>query len=247
MKVYAAILAGGKGLRFGADMPKQFLMLGKKPLLRWSLDAFTACGAVEGIVIVCPEEETARVESLLDAPSRAKILAIVLGGKTRQLSSKNAVNAIHSIPCAENDIVIIHDAARPFVSQKIITECIVKAKETGAAGAYIPATDTIAEISGSMIASIPPREKLYYTQTPQAFRAQLIKESHELAEERGETSATDDISLVLAAGYRAAVSEGSPLNIKITTRFDYDAAIQTAEWLEKNEENLTGLSHHGAL
>jgi len=110
----------------------------------------------------------------------------------------------------------------------MILECAEKAAETGAAGAYIPAIDTVAEVSGLVVKSIPLRENIYYTQTPQAFKARLIKGSHDLAYTRGGENATDDVSLVIAAGHQVSVAKGSPANIKITSNFDYDAALQAA-------------------
>jgi len=224
MRIYAAILAGGQGSRcLVGGMPKQFLMLGGKPVVRWSVDVFASCSEVEGIVIACPENEIPRMKALTD--SCAKSLSVIAGGQTRQASSRKAVN---SIICSDDDIIVIHDAARPFVTPEMILECAAKAALDGAAGAYIPAIDTVAEVSGSIVKFIPHRENMYYTQTPQAFKARLIKNSHDLAYMQGEESATDDVSLVIAAGHQVSVAKGSPANIKITSNFDYDAALQAA-------------------
>ena len=230
MKIYAAILAGGLGLRC-SDTPKQFLMLGGKPVVRWSIDAFAACAQVEGIVITCPGNEIPRMKALAD--DCGLTVRVIAGGQTRQISSRNAVN---SIICGENDIIVIHDAARPFVTPEMILECASKANETGAAGTYIPATDTVAEVSGLVVKSIPARENIYYTQTPQAFKARLIKKCHDLAKTQGRETATDDVSLVIAAGHQVSVINGSPMNIKITSRFDYDAALQAALSLNETKK-----------
>ena len=228
MKIYAAILAGGQGLRCSVgDTPKQFLMLGSRPVVRWSVDVFASCAEVEGIVIACPENEIPRMKSLTN--DCGKKLSVIAGGHTRQVSSRKAVN---SISCNDDDIVVIHDAARPFVTAEMILKCAAKAAETGAAGTYIPAADTIAEISDFSVKYIPPRENIYYTQTPQAFKARLIKSSHDFAQAQGGENATDDVSLVIAAGRQVSVTEGSPMNIKITSRFDYDAALQAALHLD---------------
>jgi len=202
-------------------------MLGGKPVVRWSVDAFASCAEVEGIVIACPENEIPYMKALTN--TCGKTLSVIAGGQTRQVSSREAVN---SIICDDDDIIVIHDAARPFVTAEMILKCASKAADTGAAGAYIPATDTVAEINGLAVKSIPARENIYYTQTPQAFRARLIKSCHDLAKTRGEETATDDVSLVIAAGYQVNVIEGSPMNIKITSRFDYDVALQAARSLE---------------
>ena len=231
MKIYAAILAGGQGLRLGGDAPKQFLMLGSKPLVRWSVDVFASCPEVEGIVIACPENDMPRMKAITG--DCGKMLSVIAGGQTRQASSRKAVNSIN---CNDDDIIVIHDAARPFVTAEMILECAGKAVEMGAAGTYILATDTVAEISSLVVKSIPPRENLYYAQTPQAFKAWLIKSSHDLAEAQGEETATDDVSLVIAAGHQASAVKGSLMNIKITSRFDYDAAFQTALRLDEAKD-----------
>ena len=229
MKIYAAILAGGKGLRLGSDVPKQFLMLRDKPIIQWSVETFASCAEIDGIVIVCPSDEMQRMNTLFAEKTRFKILAIVPGGETRQGSSLQALNAL---PYEDDDIILIHDAARPFVTMQIITDSIAKAKKDGAAGVYLSATDTITEIQEGLITSVPKRDNLYYAQTPQTFKIGVIKKSHQFAEEQN-LQVTDDVSLVLAMGHSVKAVKGDPLNIKITDSFDYEKA----KW-------ITTLSRH---
>jgi 2-C-methyl-D-erythritol 4-phosphate cytidylyltransferase len=143
MKTWAIILAGGRGLRLGAGIPKQFLPLGDRPVIVWSMEAFCRCGSINGLIIVCPADGIPRMRELAEQYPHEKILDIVPGGETRQGSSWNAVNARKY---QDDDILLFHDAARPFVTERIILECVAAAKERGAAGTYIPATDTITEI-----------------------------------------------------------------------------------------------------
>ena len=119
------------------------------------------------------------------------------------------------------DVILFHDAVRPFVSQETISGVIHEAREHGAAGTYIPAVDTIAEIESGIVTSIPPRENLYYAQTPQGFRYRIIRDAHEKALKNGVSHATDDVSLVIDAGYEVRMVMGSNLNFKITTKDDY--------------------------
>ena len=134
------------------------------------------------------------MEDHLAACPEPKVLKITAGGATRQESAWNALNC-HDFH--ENDILLFHDAARPFVTAEIIANCITEARNTGACGVYIPATDTITEIIDTRVRAIPPREHLYQTQTPQAFRYGVIRRAHELARSSGSGTATDDVSLVM--------------------------------------------------
>ncbi len=231
MKVYAAVLAGGKGLRMRSDIPKQFLPLNGKPVIQWSLETFASCPLVDHIILVGPKDYMDTMKNIAEEIQSSKILAVTEGGETRQGSSRNALLAAD---CSDDDIILFHDAARPFVTEKMISECIKKTKETGAAGIYIPASDTITEIHNSMVSAIPPRRNLYITQTPQGFTGRVIREGHRLAENDPSLSATDDVSLALAAGYKVAAAEGAPFNFKITTSFDLITAEAYARSIKKN-------------
>lgn len=231
MKVYAAVLAGGKGLRMGSDIPKQFLPLMGRPVIQWSVETFADCPLVDHIILAGPKDYMDRMKSIAAEIHSSKILAVTEGGETRQGSSRNALLAAG---CTDDDIILFHDAARPFVTVKMITDCINKTKETGAAGVYIPASDTITEIHDSRISAVPPRGNLYITQTPQGFTGRVIREGHRLAEKNPSLSATDDVSLALAAGCKVGIAEGAPFNFKITTSFDLIAAEAWAASIKKN-------------
>ena len=160
-----------------------------------------------------------------------KFLHLVPGGKTRQESSWNALNAVDF---SDDDILIFHDAARPFVTKTIITDTLWAVKNDGAAGVYVKTIDTITSIESDYVESITPRKKLYNTQTPQGFSYKIISDSHTRGREKENIIATDDISLAIDAGYRVKKVQGEYTNIKITTPFDYEIA----EFLSSRIKNL---------
>lgn len=229
--VYAVILAGGRGLRLGAETPKQFLPLQDKPIIHWSVEQFSVHSMVDHIIIVCPSEEKDRLQKILNTYKPEKILPVVNGGTTRQDSCRNALN---SQRFSDDDIIMFHDAARPFITETIITNCIVETKKHGAAAVYVPAIDTITELDSGFVKNIPPRKNLYYTQTPQGFRFSIIKTAHDQSQATG-LPATDDVSLAINAGFAVRAIEGDYTNIKITTRHDYEMAKYLLKSLSENE------------
>lgn len=220
-KIYAIILAGGKGLRFGNTTPKQFLTLKNKPLIIWTLEAFNSMKSIDYIIVVSPEEYLVTIKTLISEHTITKVIQTIKGGATRQESSYNAVmsNNFNS-----DDILLIHDAARPFISDEIINNCIDETKKYGAAGVYVSAIDTITEIEDGFVKSIPPRKNLYYAQTPQSFKYTIIKRAHEKALQNPQNTFTDDVSLVLGTGCKVKKIEGDYNNIKITNPQDFELA-----------------------
>jgi 2-C-methyl-D-erythritol 4-phosphate cytidylyltransferase len=222
---YAIILAGGSGLRLDDRMPKQFLPLMNRPVIAWSMQTFAACEEIDHIIAVLPERYLLQAEQIFQEHSIQKILKLVPGGSTRQ---ESATNALGSLTFDDNDIILLHDAARPFIRQETIRTCISEARTHGAAGVYVPVQDTVAEIRDTFVATVPTRDILFSAQTPQAFRFSVINAAHQAAR-RSSTTATDDISLVLAAGFRVKMVQGESSNFKITTVLDYQAACRFAE------------------
>ncbi|MFC1670281.1 2-C-methyl-D-erythritol 4-phosphate cytidylyltransferase [Spirochaetota bacterium] len=220
-KVYGIILSGGMGIRMDRNTPKQFIELGGKPLITWSVEAFHACKEIDHIIIVYNEKYRIQLDDILSQSKYDKLLKLVGGGLSRQGSVNNA---LLSHDFNDDDILVIHDAARPFVKQDIIIRCINEAIDSNAAGAYIPATDTIAQTENMYVQSIPDRKNLYLTQTPQAFSYKVIMDSHEKAKQKGKVDATDDVSLAIDAGYKVRIVEGDYSNIKITNQHDLDFA-----------------------
>ena len=224
--VYAVILAGGQGSRLGSETPKQLMPLAGRPVIAWSLDLFSSADCVDGIIVVSHADTRGSVELLLKDRAFRKVIAVVDGGETRQGS---VWNALISREFEGDDIVLFHDAARPFAGTALVGRCVEEARVHGAAGTYVKAVDTVAELDGEFVISVPGRERLYYTQTPQAFRYDVIRDAHERARAGGVFDASDDASLVIGAGRRVRMVEGDYRNIKITTAFDLDAARFIAE------------------
>ncbi len=206
------IAAAGSGKRFGADTPKQFHIVGGKPILVHTLEKFELCGAVDEAVVVVSEERLEFAERLIRDAGFAKAVKVVAGGDTRTRSVANGFAAV-----SENaEIVAVHDAARPFVTPDEITAVIEKAKETGAACLVAAVVDTIKEVAGGHIERTIDRAKLRRALTPQAFRYSILEKA--LAGADGD--ATDEAMLVERLGVPVAFVEGGGRNIKITTPDD---------------------------
>ena len=217
-KNYAVILAGGTGLRMGVDIPKQFLTIGKLPIIVRTLNIFQNHNKIDGIIVVVYPEYIDRVKHYKDEYNLTKILNIVAGGETRQISSYNGLCAWNF---EDNDIIIFHDAVRPFLTDKIINDCISGVIEIGAVDVCVKTTDTIVESSdNNKISSMPDRTNLRNSQTPQAFKYKLILDAHENAKKNNFTQATDDVRLVFNLGHPVKIIEGSYDNIKITNPKD---------------------------
>lgn len=214
LKVSLILVAAGKGNRMGA-IKKQFLPLGNLPLYIHPLRIFDRCGLINDGVIVVPEEDRERVSEEVSGLDLKKNYLIVNGGIQRQDSVKMGLRAISS------DIVVIHDAVRPFVSEKMIVDCVMEAEKEGAAAVAIPSVDSLKEISEDLyICASVPREKIWHAQTPQAFRYALLKTAMEYAE-KNSLNFSDEASLFTYLGIKVKVVPGSPLNMKITTESDY--------------------------
>jgi 2-C-methyl-D-erythritol 4-phosphate cytidylyltransferase len=243
MKVIVIIPAAGLGTRMGpvpgtkskatqAALSKQFTDLGGTPILIHTLRKFAAIDAVSEIWIALRENEItgfrARLESeALGAEAkdiRKKKVELVVGGEHRQQSVEHALNAVSAAP---DDIVLVHDAVRPFVTAEIIGAVIEAAKKYGAAIAGLPAVDTVKQVErtaeGAVIKATIPRVGVVLAQTPQGFRYGLIKKAFDEASADG-FMGTDESSLAERAGHEVAVVMGSARNIKITSPGDMELA-----------------------
>jgi 2-C-methyl-D-erythritol 4-phosphate cytidylyltransferase/2-C-methyl-D-erythritol 2,4-cyclodiphosphate synthase len=212
--VSAIIAAGGRGARFGGDTPKQLLTLGGLPILQRTIDVFVDSPSVNELVVALPPEV---VESPpLYLRSLAKTTQLVAGGSRRQDSVANAFQHISD----RADVVVIHDAARPFVTDAMIRRTVEAASESGAAIAAVPAHDTVkrADASGVIVGTLP-RGEIYLAQTPQAFRVDVLRAALAIGGE-----ATDEAALVERAGHRVRLVAGDAANLKITTPGDLTVA-----------------------
>lgn len=217
MKNFAIILASGTGERFGEKIPKQFYKFRNKTLLEYSLDAFENNKNIDEIILVTNPNFRDLAEEILAKNSYKKISHVLNGGKTRVESSLIGTS---QVPDGAN--VLIHDAVRAFVTQKIIDDNIEALKNYEAVGTAIESVDTIIQIDeNNVITSIPQRKFLKRVQTPQSFRAELIKKAHEMALKDEDANFTDDCGLILR--YNLApihIVDGDEINLKITHKND---------------------------
>jgi 2-C-methyl-D-erythritol 4-phosphate cytidylyltransferase len=217
----AILVAAGPGTRLGAGVPKAFVDLCGAPIVAHSLRALTRASCIASAVVVVPggSIDDARAALAPHIPTGFPV-AIVAGGAERQDSVRNGLAAVDSV-----DVIAIHDAARPFVSPGVVDDAIAAAARHGAAIVAVPATDTVKRVHpDGWIESTPPRQHIWLAQTPQAFRADLIRSAHAAA---AQGDATDDAMLVERLGVRVYVVRGNAENRKITTPED----LQWAEWL----------------
>jgi len=213
-KVYSIILASGKGERFDYYKPKQFIKIAGKTLLEHTLDAFENNSAIDEIILVINPLCKDLTENIIINNHYKKIKKILNGGETRKESSFIGVNSIND----DDAKVLIHDAVRPFISDRIINECVEALDRFSAVDVAIKSADTIIQINDeNIINNIPQRNYMMRGQTPQAFRVGLIKKAHELSEKEGNFEFTDDCGLIVK--YNLAdvyVVNGEETNIKIT-------------------------------
>jgi 2-C-methyl-D-erythritol 4-phosphate cytidylyltransferase len=219
MKHSAIIVGGGLGKRFKGEIPKQFLLLDKRPIIVHTAEAFQRSPAIDAMVVVVPAGWEERCKEELNPYAFDKIKAVIEGGETRQLSCYQALRFLKPDPPR---ICIVHDAVRPLVSQALIAAAVQAGREGMTLG--LRAAETIVEAHNGEIIKVLPRDHLYQIQTPQAFPFQTLWDAHRQALEVGITDASDDAGLVLRAGYRVTVLEGDPRNIKITGPVDLDLA-----------------------
>lgn len=217
MKVAAIITAGGVGARIGAGRPKQYLEIAGEPIIVRTLRRFAASPRISEVVIVVPPEDVANfTNSFLTAYNLPRHWRVTSGGETRQQSVHNGLNAVSS----DVDIVVIHDAVRPFINGEIIERSIDAAHTYGACVVAMPLKETIKRVGSDMeVGETVDRKELWGAQTPQAFRLPLILDAHRKAQESG-FEGTDDAMLVERLGKTVKIVEGDYHNIKITTPED---------------------------
>ena len=213
----AIVVAGGKGIRFGGNRPKQFLELNAIPIIVHTLRQFERCQQIDSVVIVLPPAEVAAFQSLADRFDVKKVARVVAGGETRAQSVQKGLAAI-----AAAELVAVHDGVRPLVTPDEIDRVVIAAATNGAAVLVAEVAETIKEIENDRIARTLPREKLRRALTPQCFRFDLLERAYEsLAEmEASGIEVTDDSFLVERLGVNVVAISGSARNIKITTQED---------------------------
>jgi|SRR5208283_1724429 2-C-methyl-D-erythritol 4-phosphate cytidylyltransferase/2-C-methyl-D-erythritol 2,4-cyclodiphosphate synthase len=217
MKTVAIIPAGGAGTRLKSHVAKQFLLLDGLPILVQTLKVFQESNQIDDIIVAVPPDELVSIrQELIEKYNLTKVINTVAGGNQRQDSVRNCLEAV----TGDCDMVVIHDAVRPFVTEELIRQVVEAARITGAASAGVRAKDTIKETTeDNNVWATMPRHNLWLTQTPQVFKLELLKEAFKKAYDE-KFYGTDDASLIERIGKEVKMVEGFYANIKITTRED---------------------------
>ncbi len=232
MKTYAVIVAGGIGRRMGANKPKQFLKLARRPILARTLEVFEKCDAVDAVVVVAPRGYVKLVQAMIvKRYGFAKVKRVVMGGRRRQDSVWAGLQAVKG-PC---DVVAIHDGVRPLITCDVIEKSVLVAHNFGAALVAVPVTSTIKNISGDgFVRNTPERRMLMAAQTPQSFNYNLIMNAYKEAMKQ-DFRGTDDSQIAEHAGARVVIVPGMAENIKITTETDLVLAEMLFDRLYKKK------------
>lgn len=213
---YVVIVAGGKGLRMGADVPKQFLLFGGKPVLMHTIERFHAFDAQLQIILVLPPDQQGYWHELCLAHHFKLPYLLADGGATRFESVRNGLALI---PNDAQGMVAVHDGVRPMVSVKVIERCFAMACKALAVIPVTPVVETLRQIMPDGVSQTVNRDAYRLVQTPQTFDLQLLKQAYQ---QPYSTAFTDDASVVEALGMQITMVEGNKENIKITTPFDLD-------------------------
>ena len=215
-KVAAIIPSAGSGKRMGLRTNKNYLTIADRPVLARTIAAFDGCASISSIIVVVPRgDETYCKDRILKPHRFKKPIRVVPGGPERQDSVANGLGSVDK----DSSIIVIHDGARPLVTAELIEAVISGAFSAGAAICAVPVKDTIKLARGSFVEMTVARERLWSVQTPQAFKAELLREAFKMAKDTG-MRATDESGLVEALGKTVKIVPGSYENIKITTPED---------------------------
>ena len=228
MNYQVVIPAAGRGTRMKADKNKLLLLLRGRPVIIHTLEVFEKDPNCSGIILVVQPAEASMFSNLISEYDVSKVKKLVHGGAERQESVYNGLKEANP-----DEIVLVHDGARPFITTPIISRLVEKAAEEGAAIAAVPVKDTIKRVDGGTVAETVERSSLWSVQTPQAFRMQLIIQAHEKAQ-ADRYIGTDEASLAERANIRVQIIEGDYDNIKLTTPEDLvfaEAIIQKRQSL----------------
>ncbi|HAU31401.1 MAG TPA: 2-C-methyl-D-erythritol 4-phosphate cytidylyltransferase [Desulfotomaculum sp.] len=214
--VLAVVVAAGQSRRMGENVNKMLLHVAGRPVLSYSLAALQEAPFVKGFVLVAGERELETYVTLAEQWGCTKMISLVKGGKTRQDSVWEGLNALP----ADTRVIIVHDGARPLVTVNQLDQVVSEALRWNAAALAVPVKDTVKETGmGNFVSRTLNRESLWLAQTPQAFSYSLLMDAHRKAR-RDQRTATDDAGLVEAMGVPVKIIEGSYRNIKVTTPED---------------------------
>lgn len=234
----ALIIAGGSGQRMNQDIPKQFLNIDNRPVMIYTLEAFQRHPSIDFIEVVCLKGWEEILKAYTKQFNITKLTGIVPGGENGQASIRNGVLDLKKKGFSGADLVLIHDAIRPMVSQDVISDCIRQCVLHGSAIAAVPCNTSMLTTEDKMVTSAYyDRDKLMSTQTPQAFSLEKLLWAHEEALRRGITNAVASCTMMLELGETLHFSAGSEKNIKLTTTADVDIfrallAVKQISWLK---------------
>lgn len=226
--IYAEVLAGGKGTRMGnTELPKQFLMLGKKPVVIHTLEQFLMNERIDKVLICCPKAWITYTKDIVTKylGNNSRIV-VVQGGETRNDTILNGCKYIEEhFGLNDEDIILTHDAVRPFLNQRIINDNIDMTFKYGAVDTVVEAFDTIVHsVDGKIINDIPVRSEMYQGQTPQSFNIKLLMKFFESLTEGEKAILTDACKALVLKGTDVHLVKGEVYNIKITTQYDLKVA-----------------------
>lgn len=233
----ALIIAGGVGARMNQDIPKQFITVNEKPVIIYTLEAFEKHAEIDAIAVVCIEGWESMLAAYAKQFNISKLKYIIKSGENGQSSIRNGVFELEKY-YDEKDIILIHDAIRPMITQEIISDCIVKAKQYGSAISVIPCAEAMMQTEDGITSTGSyPRDNLKRTQTPQGFPLKKICDMHRKALERGIVNSVASCTMMIELGEQIHFSIGSEKNLKLTTVDDLDIfkallMAEKADWLK---------------
>lgn len=228
--IFAAILAGGIGSRMGnVEKPKQFLLLGNKPIIIHTIEKFYINNSFDEIIVLSPKQWINYTRDIIDKYiNDSENISVIEGGNVRNETIMNAINHIenkYQLNDDEDSIIVTHDSVRPFVTHRIIEENIEYAKKYGACDTVIPATDTIVESNNNKtITNIPDRTQMYQGQTPQSFKISNLKKLYLGLSEEEKKILTDAAKIFVIKNQDVYLVGGEVTNIKITYPYDLKVA-----------------------
>jgi 2-C-methyl-D-erythritol 4-phosphate cytidylyltransferase len=215
LKASAIVVAAGSGIRLGLTIPKAFVIIDNASLLLRVLRTIAEVKVLDEVVLAVPTGEQSRARAEVQTAGVQIPVKIIVGGAERQDSVRLALR----LTSAEAEVVVVHDAARPFATPAMFSECIAAAGQDGGAVVAVPVADTLKKVEHGIIVATVPRDGLWQAQTPQAFGRELLISAHEWAL-RERINATDDAELCQGLGVNLQIVRGSPANLKITTAED---------------------------
>lgn len=226
--VFGVVLAGGKGTRMGnVEKPKQFMEIGGKPIIIHTIEKFVINTTFEKVLVLSPKQWIKHTQDLVKKyiPNGDRVV-VIEGGSSRNETIMNSIAYIEQIGRLNDDTVIVtHDSVRPFVTHRILEENIKYAMEIGACDTVIPATDTIVEsVDHNLISNIPDRSTMYQGQTPQSFKAVMLRNLYQGLTEEEKDILTDACKILVIKGEKVHLVEGEVSNIKITYPYDMRVA-----------------------